>query len=181
MSTPDRTNTQPVEHGVGARIALEQHPSQTTAEPGWGGRLALAGVLLAAGVFAFSQVFEIRSKVGWDPSGARFVPLIVCGAWILLAVGNLVQVIRSRPSGPVTKTGSVKTAMLLLANLVVYAFLAIPLGYIIATTLSFVLGARVLGSRRWVRDLLIAVPLSVGVYFGFTELLSIRLPLGVLP
>jgi putative tricarboxylic transport membrane protein len=150
---------------------------EASEQPSWTGRLALAGILLAAGIFALSQVASIRSKAGWEPSGARFMPLVVCGAWVVLAAINLVQVLRAeRTRG----RSDLRPAMLLMADLVGYAFLVIPLGYIIATAIAFLVGARILGSRRWVRDVLVAVPLAVGVYFGFTELLSIRLPAGIL-
>jgi putative tricarboxylic transport membrane protein len=38
----------------------------------------------------------------------------------------------------------------------------------------------VLGSRRTARDVIIGVVLSVVIYFGFTRLLGVRLPVGLL-
>ena len=47
---------------------------------------------------------------------------------------------------------------------------------------AFFLGAaRILGSRRIVRDVCVALPLVLVVYLGFTRLLEINLPAGVLP
>ena len=56
-----------------------------------------------------------------------------------------------------------------------------PLGYILATTLFFVGAARAMGSRKLVRDAVVGVLFSAAIYFGFTELLSVRLPPGVFP
>ena len=51
-------------------------------------------------------------------------------------------------------------------------------GFIIASTLLFVLVARGFGSRRSVRDAIIAVVLAVVVYFVFTYGLGLKLPAG---
>jgi putative tricarboxylic transport membrane protein len=58
-------------------------------------------------------------------------------------------------------------------------------GYVIATAVFFVVAARLLSTRRVrdviVRDLVVAVALSLGIYLAFTRLLGISLPAGVLP
>ena len=51
-------------------------------------------------------------------------------------------------------------------------------GFIIASTLLFVLVARGFGSRRSVRDAIIAVVLAIVVYFVFTYGLGLKLPAG---
>ena len=51
-------------------------------------------------------------------------------------------------------------------------------GFIIASTLLFVLIARGFGSRRPVRDALVAVLLAVAVFFIFTLGLGLSLPKG---
>ncbi|HYN63683.1 MAG TPA: tripartite tricarboxylate transporter TctB family protein, partial [Candidatus Limnocylindrales bacterium] len=51
-------------------------------------------------------------------------------------------------------------------------------GFIIASILLFVLVARGFGSRKPVRDLIIAVILAVTVYFLFTAGLGLNLPAG---
>lgn len=67
------------------------------------------------------------------------------------------------------------------AMLVVYAFLYIPLGFILATTL-FLFGLTTwVHPAKWVRNLVFAVLVPAGVYLLFTEVLSVRLPSGILP
>ncbi|AVT28487.1 hypothetical protein C6361_02080 [Plantactinospora sp. BC1] len=70
---------------------------------------------------------------------------------------------------------------LLCVALLGYVLLLDPAGFVLASALFFVACARILGSRRWIRDVAVAVPLVVGVYYGFTRGLDIALPAGVLP
>ncbi|GLZ31896.1 hypothetical protein Lesp02_40840 [Lentzea sp. NBRC 105346] len=143
------------------------------------GELIFGLVLVALGVLALTQVWAIPGAEGWSVSGPRFVPLLVCAAWVVLAViytGQAARRMREPREG-----GFDRTALLLMVTLIGYAYVVIPLGYIISTAVSFVLTARILGSHRLVRDIVVAVLLASAVYFAFTELLSIRLPRGVLP
>jgi putative tricarboxylic transport membrane protein len=61
-----------------------------------------------------------------------------------------------------------------------YALVFVPLGYILATALYLVVTVTLIDPSRWKRNLTFAVLFAVIVYFGFTELLSVRLPAGVL-
>ncbi|MEV6238112.1 tripartite tricarboxylate transporter TctB family protein [Lentzea sp. NPDC051838] len=139
------------------------------------GELVFGLVLVLLGVVALTQVWVIRGD--WSVSGPRFVPLVVCGAWVVLAVLYVAQTVRA----PSDSEGFDRTPLYLVLTLIGYAYVVIPLGYIISTALSFVLTTRILGSRSLVRDVVVGVLLAVALYFGFTSLLSIRLPRGVLP
>lgn len=139
------------------------------------GELVFGFVLVALGVVALTQVWVIRGD--WSVSGPRFVPLVVCSAWVVLAVLYVAQTVRN----PVEGQGFDRTPLYLVATLIGYAYIVIPLGYIISTALAFVLTTRILGSRSLVRDVVVGVALAVALYFAFTSLLSIRLPRGVLP
>ena len=61
-----------------------------------------------------------------------------------------------------------------------YILLLEPLGYLPATTAFIALEARLLGSRRWRRDLFAAVIVAATVYAVFSLLLGLRLPPGLL-
>ncbi|MEV4753578.1 tripartite tricarboxylate transporter TctB family protein [Micromonospora sp. NPDC049559] len=73
------------------------------------------------------------------------------------------------------------TPAALAATLVGYVLLLEPVGFLLASALFFVLVARILGSPRLVRDVVIAVLLVLAIYLAFTRLLTIQLPSGVLP
>lgn len=54
------------------------------------------------------------------------------------------------------------------------------LGYIVATGFFLPLTARILGSRSPIRDVIVGFGIAIGIYFGFTEFLGVRLPAGIL-
>ena len=68
------------------------------------------------------------------------------------------------------------SALLFLA----YIALLEPVGYLPATTAFIALEAHLLGSRRWARDLLASLVVTVSVYVLFNLLLGLRLPAGLL-
>ncbi|MEV4624800.1 tripartite tricarboxylate transporter TctB family protein [Micromonospora sp. NPDC049523] len=80
-------------------------------------------------------------------------------------------------------TGPVQwlTPALLGVALLGYVLLLDPVGFVLASAVFFVAAARILGSHHSIRDVLVAVPLVLGIYLGFTHLLEISLPSGVLP
>ena len=146
-------------------------------------QLIAALVLLILSVTFLVNVFGIRSKDGLDPAGPRFFPFIVCTAWVLLSLAYAVESWRRPATGDVPEEAKrswfepVGVAVLL----VLYAFLVVPLGFLISTVLLFFGAARVLGSRNTVRDLVVSLALVVVVYLAFTRFLDISLPEGVLP
>jgi putative tricarboxylic transport membrane protein len=147
----------------------------------------IAGVLvLALGLLAAYQTVQLGSEEGYAPSGPAFFPLVVSAGLLVFGTLFLLQAL-VRPDPALSEHVAEEEAAthwstvgLVVLALLVYAFLLEPLGYPIATTLFFLVVTRVLGSRRLVRDAVIAVVLSFALYFGFTEVLGVRLPGGVL-
>ena len=72
------------------------------------------------------------------------------------------------------------SVLLVAAVLLIYVFVLGVLGYIVATAIFFVTVAQMVGSHHLIRDIVIGIGLSVVIYFGFTELLGVRLPAGLL-
>jgi putative tricarboxylic transport membrane protein len=142
-------------------------------------RIIAAIVLVVLSATFLVGVFDIRSPKGLDPAGPRFFPLLVTSAWLLLSLGYLAEGLRSpRTANKADRSWFEPVAVS--ALLLLYAFLVVALGYLIATALLFFAAARVLGSRQVVRDIIVAVVLSVIVYIAFTQFLDISLPEGVL-
>ena len=141
-------------------------------------------VMIGFGVLMLTQTLAIKGD-GFALDGPRFMPLVVTVAWLALSTAYLAQQLlrmaRSRSNLPAERFAHTGRVAALLALLVGYAYTIDPLGYMIATSLFFVGAARVLGSRLLVRDINLAVGLSVAVYFVFTRLLGAYLPPGVLP
>lgn len=143
-------------------------------------RIIAAVVLVVLSGTFLVGVFDIRSPKGLDPAGPRFFPLLVTSAWLLLSLGYLVEGLRSPRTTNDKSDRSWFEPVAVSALLLLYAFLVVPLGYLIATALLFWAAARVLGSRQLVRDIIVAVVLTVIVYIAFTQFLDISLPEGVL-
>ncbi len=68
----------------------------------------------------------------------------------------------------------------MVALFVGYALIFVPLGYMLATALYLGVVVTVIDRAKWKRNLVFAVVFAVVVYYGFTELLSVQLPAGVL-
>ena len=161
----------------------EQRPVDADVEASRVVRVLAAVVLVVLSVTFLLGVFDIRSPDGLDPAGPRFFPLIVTSAWVLLSLCYLAESLRAPRSVEAEEPGHRRTwfePVAISALLLLYAFLVVPLGYVIATMLLFFAAARVLGSRNTVRDAIVAVVLSVVVYIAFTRFLDISLPDGVL-
>ena len=73
-----------------------------------------------------------------------------------------------------------RTVGLLIAMFVALIVLVVPLGWAIASALFFAGCATVLGSKHYVRNILIGVVLSVGSFYAFYSGLGIPLPAGIL-
>lgn len=74
-----------------------------------------------------------------------------------------------------------KAPVLLVAALVGYAFAIEPLGFVITTPLFFVAVTLIFGSRKYIRDVIVAILLTIGMHSLFTQLLELSLPQGVWP
>jgi putative tricarboxylic transport membrane protein len=70
------------------------------------------------------------------------------------------------------------TPGLVVAGLLGYVALLMPLGYALASALFFTATARVLGSRRLVRDAVSGIVLGAVMSYAFTRWLGVRLPVG---
>ncbi|HUH17277.1 MAG TPA: tripartite tricarboxylate transporter TctB family protein [Methylomirabilota bacterium] len=149
--------------------------------------LRIAGfALLGLGAVAAYGTFQISRAAGYSVVGPAVIPLAV--SVMLIGLG-LVFVLRTTaiPDRDLFEHARAEEAathwpsvLLLGALLVAYAFALGPLGYIPATALFLPTGARILGSRHLVRDVVIGLGLALVIYFAFTAMLGLRLPAGVL-
>jgi putative tricarboxylic transport membrane protein len=162
---------------------------RTETQPSFLGPRIFAVAILAFGLFVMYGTTRISGASGYSPDGPKFFPLIVAVG--LLVFGTLfllsTTLHRDRYLGEKAAAEEASTHWpttgMVVAILVVYAFLLNPLGYIVATALFFPAVAYVLGSRgrrKVLRNLAIGVALGVLVFFAFTELLGVRLPDGIL-
>jgi putative tricarboxylic transport membrane protein len=148
----------------------------------------LAGlVLLAGSVAILIAVTTISGRGGYGTSGPRFVPLIVAIGLIALSALFLVRT-WVRPDAALAERSAEEddathwaTPGLIMAALLVYAFVLEPVGYPVATALVFFVVARLLGSRAVVRDAVAGLVLGFGLFTAFTQFLGVSLPGGITP
>jgi putative tricarboxylic transport membrane protein len=115
------------------------------------------------------------------------VPLVVGGLLVVVAAFLAVDVLRGGRGEPeggedidLTGGSDWRTIAMLAAAFVANALLIEPLGWPVSGAILFWGSAFALGSRHYVRDLVIAVVLSVGTWYLFVLGLGIALPVGIL-
>lgn len=154
------------------------------------GPIVLGVILVLTGVFLLREAILAVDAGGVELGGPRLAPIVVSGGLLLIAVMYLVGAVVARGRGrPISGDCAAEdaerprwtTPAALVAALVCYILVFDRLGFVSATFVFFVVAARILGSRRIVRDVVVAAPLAVVVYLAFTRGLEIHLPGGVLP
>jgi putative tricarboxylic transport membrane protein len=144
--------------------------------------LALAGVVVLVDALQLSN-----NRTGTDPLGPKPVPLLVGSLLIILAACLAVSVARGhlgeQEAGEdidLHSKADMKTVLLLVGVFTANILLIDILGWVISGGLLFYGCAVVLGSRHFVRDLVIAAALSLGTFYGFAIGLGVGLPAGIL-
>jgi putative tricarboxylic transport membrane protein len=151
----------------------------------WGPRAA-ALLFLAAGVVVLGWAFAIPERATDQDVGPRAFPLLVGVGLCVSATFSTVQAFRGADreqtdqaceEARLTDWGPVAA---LLGLLVGYLFALDPCGYWQSTAVLFTLVARVLGSRKPLRDAAVGLVLALAVYFLFDRVLGIHLPPGII-
>jgi putative tricarboxylic transport membrane protein len=149
-------------------------------------------VLVVAGVALFARAMVVGADRGITLGGPTTAPIVVTALWVVVAIAYLVTRVlawRRLSSSPPAEVADVRwrVPFLLLAALVGYAVVLkyTVVGYVLATVIFYVACSLLLNTRPVreviVRDVIVAVGLSVTIYLVFTRLLGIVLPAGVLP
>jgi putative tricarboxylic transport membrane protein len=154
-------------------------------EVDWSRRIVAIGFLLVA-VVVLVSAFRIPAGGGYQAVGPRAFPLLVGAGLGVVAVIGAVQafapgrVVTAPVASEDEDDGPIQwqPVLVLVAALALYATLIVPVGYWQSTTVFFVVCARVLGSRRLLRDAVIAVVLALATYVLFDRVLGITLPPG---
>jgi putative tricarboxylic transport membrane protein len=146
-------------------------------------------VLVVAGVALFGRALAVGIERGITLGGPTTAPIVVTALWVVVAIAYLVSRVlaaRQHLSSPPADIRW-RVPFLLLAALVGYAVVLkyTVVGYVLATAIFYVVSSLLLNTRPVreviVRDVVVAVGLSVAIYLVFTRLLGIALPAGVLP
>ena len=149
--------------------------------------LGLAALLLALGVFLLVETQRIAVPVNANAVGPRFFPTVVGAVLVVVSLWLAVDVLRgghgemeAAEDVDVSRSSDWRTLGLLSVVFLAHAVLLEPLGFPVAAALLFFGVAASLGSRRWARDVAVAVVLSLLVFVVFARGLGIGLPPGIL-
>lgn len=144
-------------------------------------------LVLALGVVLLIGSLDLDGGLGYQVVGPAVFPQLVglatltCGVLLVVAeVRRLLTVARApqvAAAKPDAGTRWRHVAVMVLA-LVAYALVLEPVGFWQASGVLFVVLARLLGSRRWLRDGVVGFALSLTVYFLFDRVLEVQLPEG---
>jgi putative tricarboxylic transport membrane protein len=148
----------------------------------------VCAVLVAVGAFLIYDALSLEAgfaKV--DPVGPKLFPLAIGVILLVLAVILAVAISRGSvgeadagedvdPNTP----GDWRTVGLLVGLFVAVILLVGPLGWVITSTLLFAGAATILGSRHYIRNLVIGVVLALASFYAFYSGLGIPLPAGIL-
>jgi putative tricarboxylic transport membrane protein len=151
----------------------------------WRGPRLVGLALLGLGIAALAATTQVPSaREGWAVSGPRFAPLVVSLMLVLLALALLARTV-VRPDVELARVvaaneelGEWRAPGLVALALLGYLAVLVPLGFALASALFFTVDARILGSRRPVRDAIWGVIVGVAVSWSFTRWLGVRLPVG---
>ena len=148
----------------------------------------VCAVLVAVGAFLIYDALTLSAgfaKV--DPVGPRMFPIVIGVGLIVLAVILAIAIPRGstgeEEGGEDIDTSSPadwRTVGLLVGLFVATIVLVVPLGWAITGALLFAGAATILGSKRYVLNLIIGVVLAVGSFYAFYSGLGIPLPAGIL-
>ena len=140
--------------------------------------LSLGVVALGVGVAAVTA--QLPSEGGYAGIGPNFIPAVVAAGIILLGVWLSFEAFTGGWRKRVDEEEPFQPSPFLWVSGGLFAHMALIgwAGFVIAGTVLFLCVARGFGSRRPIRDFLIAAALSVGIFLFFVKLLNVNLPAG---
>lgn len=139
--------------------------------------------VLLLGALALWQAMAIPVTPLYGQVGPKAVPFVVAGGLILLGGCLLFVALRGGWSwtlDEVDEPPNMRALMLLGAGLLANLALIGVFGFSVAATAQFVLVAAAFGSRSLLRDLVLALVLTLAVWFLFVEALGVNIGAGLL-
>ncbi len=134
-------------------------------------------VMAIAGIYEGAKVSK-NILLFVDPVGpGRYLFLVACLLFVCTGALLVRQFIKRKASYREAKIslhrGPAGRALLLM---LLYGFAIIYLGYIIASTIFFILAQRLFGERSWIRCVVIGISIMGCFYFVFSYLGGVPLP-----
>ena len=146
------------------------------------GELLISLGLIALGTFVIAETRTIAETQAYAQIGPRLFPYIIgcgltlCGA--VLAWQSVAGGWRNVPLDQAHDAPDWAAFVIITAGVLLHTAVIGWAGFIIASTVLFVLVARGFGSRRLVRDAILGAVLAIVVFLIFTLALGLSLPKG---
>ncbi len=149
-------------------------------------QLGLAALLVVVGGYTLYDATTLRVGFG-DPVGPRLFPYVIGAVTVVLGLLLVLATLRGDvPEGEGGEDVDLRqpadwVTVLKLVGVLLFTVLTISfLGWAVSGALLFVGSAWSLGSRTFVRDVIVGVVLSVASWYFFHEGLGVILPAGIL-
>ncbi|GAA1885998.1 tripartite tricarboxylate transporter TctB [Paeniglutamicibacter psychrophenolicus] len=171
-----------------ATESIDRTPPATSSAGGFlAGRssLVVAGILLAMGLYLTFGIITMDVPQGAKTPGPRFFPILITVAIFLLASVLVLQSFRQPEPAPAAAGNfrfysDWKAVSLVFFAFLAFAFLLVPVGWLLSAALLFWAVARALGSKRPVFDIGVALVFSAFIQLAFGAGLGLTLPGGIL-
>lgn len=149
------------------------------------GQVAVAGGVLAIGALILAGSFYLPTGGGYAQVGPGVVPRVVGVGLVVLGIFLLREAFAGGFNG-VDEEAEARLPMdwaafaWVSAGIIGYGLLVERAGFVVASTLLFVLVARGFNSRRWLLNTVTGLVLAVIVFAIFNYGLGLTLPAGVI-
>jgi putative tricarboxylic transport membrane protein len=145
-----------------------------------GAEIALSLGVVALGIGVAAVTATLPSEGGYAGIGPNFIPAVVAAGIILLGLWLGFEAFTGgwRDAPPHAEKFEPMPFVWVSAGLFLHMALIGWAGFVVAGTALFACVARGFGSRRLVRDLAIALVMTLAIYLFFVKLLNVNLPAG---
>ncbi|WP_176738428.1 tripartite tricarboxylate transporter TctB family protein [Micromonospora pallida] len=144
------------------------------------GAWAAQAVLIAIALYVVVSARALGLWASHGP-GPGFFPLVLALALVLLSVAWFVQTRRAAGGGAAREPYPWRRPAVTIASLVVLAVVLDFLGFQVSMLLFLLFYLRVMGRRRWLTSVVVAVVGSVGTFHLFNDVLLVPLPYATVP
>ncbi len=138
------------------------------------------GLLVLAAIIWFDTA-RMQVPPNYSDYGPQIFPYLSIAALIAVALYLLWQTWAARPDAvkPESDESDWIGVIAISVGLLSQAVLIERLGFVISAAIMFFLVAWGFRSRKWLRDAIVAIILSLATYLVFTRLLDLQLPPGI--
>ncbi|MBL8835400.1 MAG: tripartite tricarboxylate transporter TctB family protein [Alphaproteobacteria bacterium] len=146
------------------------------------GELAVGIGVLALAALVFQQT-TIIPVPPYAALGPRAIPYGVAGALAVLGAVLVLQALRGGWASEIEEDEVPPhwpAVYWMVAGLIANVALIASLGFVVASSIQFVLVARAFGSERTLRDAAVGIAITLVAYLGFARLLGINIGAGIL-